>query len=215
MLKKIKERKKLVFGIILYWIVYLSCFFLVEHVIIEPKWIMHCALDDLIPYCKYFLVLYILWFPYIAFTITWYVLHESEKSVISLMKQLGIPMMATLLVYMLFPNGTDVRSKVVLDEGILSKGMEYLWASDPPNNVCPSIHVFVSILLDHALCHATKKNRYLTWISHFLCAGILVSTVMLKQHSVIDVFGGILVAAVVLLYTKKQDSNAEPCGIDS
>ena len=31
-----------------------------------------------------------------------------------------------------------------------------------------------------------------------------MSTVMLKQHSVIDVFGGILVAAVVLLYTMKK-----------
>lgn len=214
MLKKLLKRKKRILGIIAYWCIYLLGFFFVEKVVQHPVLLLHCTLDDWIPYCRYMLVFYLLWFPYIAYTIVYYLLYESDRKVVSLMKQLSIPMMLTLVWYLLVPNGTDLRSKVVLDSDLFSRILQMLWKSDPPNNVFPSIHVFVSILLNHALHETKRKNRVLEVCSTVLCVGICASTVFLKQHSVLDVLSGIGVAAVVIAISKKQDTKRVSCYSD-
>ena len=204
MLEKLIERRKLIFGIMVYWAIYLLGFFLVEKLVTDPIWIVHCKIDDHIPYCKYFLIFYLLWFPYILFTTVYYVFFETEEKTILFMKRLAIPMLSTILFYALLPNGTDLREKVVLDNSIYSSIMKMLWESDTPYNVCPSIHVFVTIILDNAIHHTKIRHPYINVLSRILCIGIILSTVVLKQHSVIDVFGGILVAIVVLKGIKKR-----------
>lgn len=47
----------------LYALFYLSFFALLERTIQTPDLWVHCQLDDLIPFCKYAIVPYILWFP--------------------------------------------------------------------------------------------------------------------------------------------------------
>lgn len=53
----------------LYALFYLSFFALLERTIQTPDLWVHCRLDDLIPFCKYAIVPYILWFPWIPFTL--------------------------------------------------------------------------------------------------------------------------------------------------
>lgn len=204
MLKKLMERKKLIAGILLYWCFYLCAFFFVEKTVREPVLMVHCFLDDRIPYCRYMLVFYLLWFPFIAFTILYYVLFESEDKVKVLMRQLAVPMTLTLVWYLLVPNGTDVRSQAVLGTDAFSVIMELLWKTDPPTNVCPSIHVFVTLLLNHAMHTTSARNRVLETVSTVLSIGICASTLFLKQHSVIDVLAGIAVAETVLFISGKM-----------
>ena len=204
MLKKLMERKKLIAGILLYWCFYLGAFFFVEKTVREPVLMVHCFLDDRIPYCRYMLVFYLLWFPFIAFTILYYVLFESEDKVKVLIRQLAVPMTLTLVWYLLVPNGTDVRSQAVSGTDVFSLIMELLWKTDPPTNVCPSIHVFVTLLLNHAMHTTSARNRVLETVSSILCIGICASTLFLKQHSVIDVLAGIAVAETVLFISGKM-----------
>ena len=188
----------------MYWCFYLGAFFFVEKTVREPVLMVHCFLDDRIPYCRYMLVFYLLWFPFIAFTILYYVLFESEDKVKVLMRQLAVPMTLTLVWYLLVPNGTDVRSQAVSGTDVFSLIMELLWKTDPPTNVCPSIHVFVTLLLNHAMHTTSARNRVLETVSSILCIGICASTLFLKQHSVIDVLAGIAVAETVLFISGKM-----------
>lgn len=73
-----------------------------------------------------------------------------------------------------------------------------LYATDTPLNVCPSIHVFNSVTLMMAYYRSrifeTPGRRWMRPASAVLCVSIIASTVLLKQHSCIDVLLGILLA---------------------
>ena len=45
-----------------YWIFYLLYFELLEH-LITPRYILHSAVDDMIPFNEYFVIPYVMWFP--------------------------------------------------------------------------------------------------------------------------------------------------------
>ena len=49
----------------LFLLVYLLFFGFLETVNQTPRLWLHCGLDDLIPFCKYAIVPYVLWFLYV------------------------------------------------------------------------------------------------------------------------------------------------------
>ena len=53
----------------LYLILYLSAFNFLNTQIHMPHILVHCRLDDLIPFCKYAAIPYFAWFPWIPFTL--------------------------------------------------------------------------------------------------------------------------------------------------
>ena len=74
-----------------------------------------------------------------------------------------------------------------------------LYATDTPTNVFPSIHVFNSIGVHLAVrnCERLRKQWWIRIGSGILCVSIICSTVFLKQHSILDVFGGIALGIVM------------------
>ncbi|MCO7108749.1 hypothetical protein NIA69_05615 [Gemmiger formicilis] len=60
--------------------VLLIVFALLERTIQTPDLWVHCRLDDLIPFCKYAIVPYILWFPWIPFTL-FYLLYKAPRRI--------------------------------------------------------------------------------------------------------------------------------------
>ena len=58
--------------LLLYWPVYGLLFYFVERVYTPGGYIvMHCALDDAIPFCEYFLIPYLFWFVYLIGTLAY------------------------------------------------------------------------------------------------------------------------------------------------
>lgn len=55
----------------------LNVFSLLEHTVLTPDLWVHCRLDDVIPFCKYAIVPYLLWFPWIPFTL-FYLLYKAR-----------------------------------------------------------------------------------------------------------------------------------------
>ena len=66
--------------LLLYWPVYGLLFLFVER-FYQPEayYSMHCALDDLIPFCEYFIVPYLLWFPYQVFVVAYFIFFNKNK----------------------------------------------------------------------------------------------------------------------------------------
>ena len=54
-----------------YLVFYLAFFALLEHRVTQPAVLLHCRLDDLIPFCKYAVVPYFLWFAWVPATLLW------------------------------------------------------------------------------------------------------------------------------------------------
>ena len=183
----------------LYWVVYLVWFFWLDLTITNPRYILHSPLDDLIPFNEWFVFPYCSWFLLLAAVtalLWWFDTASYDK--LCLMMFSG--MTFCLILYMVLPNGLDIRptAEAVGRDNIAMQIMQLLWKADASVNVCPSIHVFNSVTLMMAYYRSrifeTPGRRWMRPASAVLCVSIIASTVLLKQHSCIDVLLGILLA---------------------
>ena len=71
-----------------------------------------------------------------------------------------------------------------------------LHKADTNTNIFPSIHVFNSLVVHITICKSDElgKLRLVKIASLVLCVSICLSTMVLKQHSVVDVMGAALMA---------------------
>ena len=112
-----------------------------------------------------------------------------------------------LIVYMILPNGLELRPAVETlgrDNPAL-RLMRLLWKADAAVNVCPSIHCQSSACMAMAFSHSKLAEgkplrKVLAWV---WAALICLSTVFLKQHSVIDVLCGIALTLVLHLVVSR------------
>ena len=177
---------------------YLAFFKLLEQGIQVPDLVLHCRLDDLIPFCKYAIIPYYLWFAWIPCTLFYLLWFNDRREFWRLCLPLFTGMTLSLLFCAIVPNGTDLRPAYIYGNDIFTRTVRALWRTDTPTNVFPSIHVFNSVTLMMAYYRShifeTPGRRWMRPASAVLCVSIIASTVLLKQHSCIDVLLGILLA---------------------
>ena len=196
-----------------YFVCYLIAFFAFEKFIV-PTYMIHAALDDKIPFCEWFIFPYFAWFPLIACSLIYFLRH-SKKDYLRLCFLMYTGMTICLLIYLCFPNGLDLRVELTRDNWP-SKLVGALQAMDTPTNVCPSIHVLVTVVIDMVVLHSkelsgkTGVKAGVTVLAVLIC----LSTVFLKQHSVIDVFWGLVLAFVLrglqCLWERKKETDRKP-----
>lgn len=184
--------------ILSYVLIYLPWFAALQQNVGKPYHVMHTTLDDLIPFNEYFIVPYLLWFLYVAAAIA-YFFFTSKDDYYRLCTFLFTGMTISLLVCTLYPNGTDFRPAIDPDKNIFCFLVAKLWSIDPCINVFPSIHAYNSIGVHISICRSQtlSKNKPLVWASGILMVSICIATVCLKQHSILDVFGSMLMAMVI------------------
>ena len=181
-----------------YGLIYLPWFARLQENVGKPYHVIYSPLDDLIPFSEYFIVPYLMWFFYVGAAIV-YFFFSSRDDYYRLCAFLFTGMTISLLVCTLFPNGTNFRPAINPQENIFCFAVAKLWSIDPCINVFPSIHVYNSIGVHIAVCHskALQKKRTLVKASGILMVLICMSTMFLKQHSIVDVVGSLLMASVI------------------
>lgn len=195
---------------LLYAFIYMPWFFLLEKIYTADYpdlHILHCSLDDKIPFIEWFIIPYLLWFVYVAVVFI-YTLLTSKYEFYRLSAYAFTGMTIALLICTIYPNGVNLRLDEFTRDNILVSITQFLYTADTSTNVFPSLHVFVTIV-----CHITlmksdhlKQNKHRKWIlvaSTILSILILLSTLYLKQHSVIDLIGGVIMSIILYLVAYK------------
>lgn len=184
--------------ILSYAFIYLPWFLYLEKTVTRDYYVLHTKLDDMIPFNEYFIIPYLLWFAYVAGTILFF-FFTNKQDYYRLCTYLFTGMTISLLICTIFPNGTDLRTLVDPDKNFCSKLVYYLHTADTSTNIFPSIHVFNSIGVHIAVMHSESlRNKH--WIcnsSFILMIAICMATVTLKQHSIVDVAGSMVMAYVL------------------
>ncbi len=180
----------------LFVLVYFSWFMLLEKRT-GPFLLVHSRLDDMIPFIKYMIIPYELWFFYIAGTIM-YFYFSSREDFWNACRYLFPAMIIALIIYTIVPTGLNLRPQIT-DTDIFSRLIVHLYQTDTPTNVCPSLHVYNSVALNTVIqrSNAFRHKRTVKTCSWILCVLICISTVCLKQHSIIDVFWALVLAVVL------------------
>lgn len=189
---------------VLYALIYMPWFAWLEKSV-KTYTLLHTRLDDMIPFCEYFIIPYILWFAYVPVVMI-YVFFTSKKEFYKASAYLFIGMTICLTICTIWPNGQDLRINIV-NNNIFSNIVKVLYTTDTNTNVFPSIHVFNSIGVFLILCKSERmKDRYFIKISSFILTFLIIlSTMFLKQHSVLDVLGGIALSGVMYMFVYAID----------
>lgn len=187
---------------ILYLPFYLFCFTGLERRNIEDYYVVESKLDALIPFCEWFVIPYFLWFVYIAVTFA-YFFWADKQDFIRLCIFLFTGMTICLVIYYVWPNGQNLRPDLttLARENIFTRILAMLYSTDTHTNVCPSIHTFNSVGACIAIYKSKKlKSKQAIRIGALiLTVSICLSTVFLKQHSILDVFWALVLAVPMYL----------------
>ena len=200
----------------LYFLLYLSAFNFLETQISMPRVLLvHCRLDDLIPFCKYAILPYFAWFAWIPFTLFYLLWKAPREDFWRLCLPLFGGMTIALACYVILPTGLDLRPYYVPGTDLFARAVRMLYRTDTATNVCPSIHVFnsVTLLLAYYRCRIFEqpRRRWMRPAAAVLCTSIVCSTVLLKQHSCIDVVLGALLALVLdALFNRAAERSEQP-----
>ena len=177
--------------LLLYWPIYGAFFFFVEKVYRpDGYYSVWCPLDDAIPFCELFLIPYLFWFVYLI-GMHVYTLIYDVAAFRKMMYFIMITYSATIIIYLIFPTCQDLRPAEFERDNILTRFMAEYYAFDTNTNVCPSIHVIGSLAVMLTSFHCKDFGRGVKIA--FAATGILIalSTVFVKQHSVIDLAAAI------------------------
>lgn len=183
--------------------------------------ILHCKLDDIIPFIPHFIIPYYLWFPFVAFFCIYFYIKMPVKETVKFYTSLVSGMVLTLIIYTIWPNALSLRPEIIEDGSIIGSLVSGLYVIDTDTNVCPSLHVLNTLAIDVAYFVSDKfRGRHLQNIMMIILSALIcMSTVFLKQHSVIDVISAVIVCIVISLVVYLPDklkknsskkSNAEP-----
>ena len=184
--------------LIIYAIIYMTWFAWLEKNITGHYRIIHMAADDYIPFCEVFVIPYFLWFAYVSAVVI-YFFFKNKEDYYRLCTFLFVGMTVFLVVSSLYPNGHYLRPHSFEHDNVFTHMVAWLYATDTPTNLFPSIHVYNSLGVHIALCNSKefKERPKLKLASFILMVSIILATMFLKQHSVFDVVTAFVMAAVM------------------
>ncbi len=162
---------------------------------------VHCALDDVIPFCEWFLIPYLFWFVYLTGAVA-YTLFFDVSVFRRLMRFIIFTYTVTLVIYILFPSCQELRPIIFERDNMLTRLTALFYRFDTNTNVCPSIHVIGSFAAMFAFLRTRRLRRPLLRVLNVVIALLIcLSTVFMKQHSALDVLAALpLCAAGYILF---------------
>lgn len=209
-LKKFYLTWKHAIPLILYGILYLTWFCWLEENVTKGYTVIHVALDNYIPFVEVFVVPYFLWFAYVAAVVIFFFLRGGKGEKSDFYKTcifLFTGMTVFLIISTLWPNGHHLRPYHMPRNNIFTQWISFLYQTDTATNLWPSIHVYNSLgahlAISKSSYFADKKGIKIA--SLFLAVSIVLSTVLIKQHSAFDVVTAFIMAAVMYVLVYRPD----------
>lgn len=184
--------------VFLYAFIYFPWFVYLEKNVTNEFHVIHTTLDEKIPFIEFFVIPYLLWFGFITLAgLYFFFTDRTEFYRMAVFMIVG--MTVFLIISTIYPNGQILRPTEFERDNIFVDLVKHLYKADTPTNIFPSIHVYNSIGVYIAVRNSErlKEHKLIQHGSFILAVLIILSTMFLKQHSVIDVIGAFVMAVPV------------------
>ncbi len=165
--------------------------------------IIHIPFDDKIPFIPEFCIPYVLWFPYVPL-LALCTFIKDKKDFVKLSVALFSGMILCSICFIVYPSMVDFRPTAE-GKGFFLFVCRIIYANDTPSaNVFPSLHCFeaLTVHLGTFTFGPFRENKIWHTLSFILVVLICMSTVFIKQHSIVDVFWGCLLSVVLMLLSE-------------
>ena len=201
-LKKISEPRFRHLLWLLFWPIYWLRYPLVELFNPAEEYnIIYCSLDGLIPFNELFIIPYMFW-TLGMLAMCAYALKYDVELFENYSKFLSIAISISTLCFLIYPSCQNLRPSVFRRDNILTDCVKLIYAVDTNTNVFPSEHAIGAIAVWLASLNTsglrTPGGQLLTGLFAVLTC---MSTVFLKQHSVLDILFALPVCAVAYYFS--------------
>ena len=178
------------------WAGYFLLYFLTENLIPEERChVIHCALDDRIPFHEFFVIFYVGWYLLLTGSLIYFLFYRAE-SFRRLQTYIIIVQALAMAVYILYPSRQELRPETFPRENLLTSVMIFLYSIDTPTGICPSLHVAISVGIASVWLREKNTKPWLKVCIALFCLGVCLSVSFVKQHSVVDILAAIPVCMI-------------------
>lgn len=193
-----------------YFVIYMIAFGYLEQRN-TSYYVIHFGIDAYIPFCEYFIIPYLLWFVYVALAVIYFGIKDQDEGN-KLVAFLIAGMTIFLIVSAVFPNGHHLRPKTFERDNIFVDMVKKLYIVDTSTNVVPSIHVYnsLAVMITVWRTKLLKNHKVIRAGLMLLGVTIICSTVLLKQHSMLDVMVAFILGALVYTICYREEVAARP-----
>jgi membrane-associated phospholipid phosphatase len=171
-------------GAMLGLLVGLAIFILLERCI-TPRYMLVTRLDTWIPFISWSWFIYVGFFPFVIALAA----YAQPDAFAMFAKAVLVAFVAGIVCFMLFPEAVPRPDVATIGNAFVRQRITRMWHLDLGANGFPSLHVAVTCLA--CLMLPASRQRAITTVSGVL---ICASTLTLKQHTIADVSGGVLLA---------------------
>ena len=193
--------------LLLGWVGYFILYMLTENLIPPERChAIWCPLDDVVPFCEWFVIFYVSWYALIVFSLGWFLLY-SVDSFKKLQTYIIVTQVIAMAVYILYPSRQDLRPEVFPRENVCTWLLGIIYGFDTSTGVCPSLHVGYSLGIISTWLREKGAGKPWKVAVTIWCLIICVSVAFVKQHSVVDIFAALpmcLFAEWFTFYRKKK-----------
>ncbi len=207
-LSKLKDKQFKHILLLLYWPVYGLFFLYFERIRDCEYYPVESFMDAYIPFRPEFIIPYFFWFVYLIGMLL-YTFFCDIPAFKKYMWYIIITYTVTIIVYFIYPTKQELRPVIDDNASVFSKVVSGLYVFDTNTNVCPSIHVLGSMAVFFSSLECKRFRKPLTIVVFFVLMMLIsLSTVFLKQHSIIDIFAAVIVglAAYPLVFVNNRVS---------
>ncbi|WP_373231896.1 phosphatase PAP2 family protein [Cohnella sp.] len=153
------------------------------------------AADEAIPFLKVFSIPYSIWIFYIYACL----LYFFKKDINVYYRSLLIYIVSALVCYLIYSVfQTTVPRPMVIGSDPFSELMRYIYNRDQPFNCFPSIHCFSSYMVMRLVWSSSFRNKWNVTLITGMSSLIILSTLFVKQHVIMDAIGAIFLVEVVI-----------------
>ncbi len=167
---------------------------------------MSTGLDNRIPFLPWTSVIYLGCYIFWAVNYILGCTQDKENAEIFIWTEI-ISKTVCLICYVVIPT-TNVRPYIE-GSGIFEKAMVWLYSVDAADNLFPSIHCLSSWLCVIAVRNQERVPKSYKVVSVIIAVLVCISTVTTKQHVIVDVIAGVLLAELSYKMAPKVVSISE------
>lgn len=151
--------------------------------------------DTATPFIKYFALPYGVWIFYIYACLVYFFMKDLDVYY----KGLATYTVCILICYAIYTVfQTTVLRPELTGNDPFTWLMKFIYNRDNPYNCFPSIHCFSSYMVMRLVWSSSFRNKWNVSLITAFSLLIIMSTLFIKQHVVMDVFAGILLVEFVL-----------------
>ena len=197
-MKKIKIKPII---ICIFLISFQSIFYLLSKIIQGEANLLNNFIDDKIPFIIYFIIPYCIW--YLMLFLVPYLLYLKDKNnFIRYTLSFIFLVIISNIIFIAYP--TTVIRPEVSNDTILGLLTNFIYDMDTPAlNCLPSLHCGISMLWILCTFNNSKLKKYEYLIISIISIIIMLSTLFIKQHVIIDLLLGNIISTIIYIIVIK------------